>query len=342
MEKQKQEKVTFPLVSIIIVNYNGRELLAKFLPSIQKLSYPNFEIIVVDNGSIDGSVQFLKKSFPEVKVVALKENLGWGPGNNRGAECSKGDYLWFVNNDLEVERDSLTNLVQYMETNPEVGICIPLDIFYSDKRHISAAGNNFDRFGRVSRIGLGLGIERVILSDPYEISYAGGSAPLIRRDVYTRIGAFDDDIFLLGDDIDISIRCWIYGYKVMFVPSSKIYHVVSATLSVSGEVRGAKGFYYHVQSGIHFMLKDLQVSTLITALPYFILDSFTGALILLGRRKPQFLTMWLKALMWNVNMLPKTLRKRKEIQRNRKVPDSRFLNLKKKINMEPVLDDRGY
>ena len=211
------------------------------------------------------------KFFPEAKIVVLKENLGWGAGNNRGVESSKGDYLWFLNNDLEVEKESLTNLVQYMKTNPEVGICVPLEYFYSDKHCLSAAGNNFDRLGHVSRIGTG--IENPIIPGPYDITYAGGAALFIKREVYNAIGGFDEDIFVLAGDMDIPVRCWIYGYKVRLNPSSKMYHLGSATLA--SRMTGNDIRLDHAEGLIYFMLKDLQVRTLVTAIPSFILFSFT-------------------------------------------------------------------
>ena len=204
-----------PLVSIIILNYNGKTLLKMFLPFIYELDYPNYEIIVVDNASHDDSISFLTENFPDVKIVKNCQNLGYGAGNHQGVINANGEFFWFLNTDIEVKKDSLLELMTFMKNRNDVGISCPAIYFYHDRNKLQCAGINFNKFGYLR------GVQKLDNSKlPLEVSYASGAALLIRKNVYFEIGGFDEDIFMYGDDIDLSFRCWLKGFKVFAVPLS--------------------------------------------------------------------------------------------------------------------------
>jgi GT2 family glycosyltransferase len=317
-----------PQVSIIILNRDGKDLLKRFLPSVFALAYSNYEVIIVDNGSTDGSVELLKKGFPEAKLVKGKSNYTWSQGNSEGAAKAKGDYFWFVNNDVENSPDSLQQLIEFMEANRDVGICAPLAYNYGDKEIIQTAGFSFSRFAQ-SR-ALGSGLKNLMTSQPYEVSYAPGLALLMRRSVYEKMGGFDPDLLTLGDDIDISLRCWFQGYRVMVVPVSIVWHMGRATID-----RQTKPWrvYNSAGSNLYTMLKNLETGTLITAIPCFLSGHMAAACYhLFLRRTPFYFAAFFKAIAWNMRMLPKILKERKQIQRERRVPDKVFLNLGRNLN----------
>lgn len=214
--------MTSPKVSIIILNYNGKNLLEKFLPKILTLDYPNYETIVVDNGSKDGSVQFIKQNAARVILIENHKNLGFCRGNNIGAEKACGKYLWFLNSDVETKKDALTHLVNFAKQNPEVGICVPKIMFYFQKNKIQSAGMKFDLQGKIGFRGANRDVNN--FNNPSAISFASGSALFIRKDLFIRLNKFDEKMFFNVEDLDLCLRSWILGYKVMCVPKSIVYH----------------------------------------------------------------------------------------------------------------------
>ena len=317
-----------PQISIIILNYNGEELLKTFLPSVFNLSYPNYEVIVVDNASTDESVSYLKQHFPEARLVISDKNLGWGAGNNLGGRHARGKYLWFLNNDVKVAPDSLNELVNFMQSSDGVGLCVPFIYYYLDKEVVYSAGHSLNRFGQTRAIGQGKR-ERPPLSRPYCVTYASGCALLLRRNLYNALGGFDEDIFLGSDDIDISLRCWLQGFKVALVPSSTVYHVLRASSGKAGDEARA---FRSISSTLLVMLKNLQLTTLLTAIPSYLgICVITGLFNLLVRARLSYISALFKAVAFNLRLLPRTMGKRRILQRGRKLTDRKILNLAKDV-----------
>ena len=254
------------LVSIIILNYNGKSLLETFLPFIYELENPNYEIIVVDNASEDDSISFIKKNFSNIKIIENGINLGYGGGNHQGVLNANGDFFWFLNTDVEVTSESLSKLIKFMKINNEVGISCPAIYYYYERHKLQCTGINLSKYGSTKGIQI---LDRNLV--PFEVSFASGAALLIRKEVYFEIGGFDSDIFMSGDDVDLSIRCWLKGYKVFAVPSSIVYHQHGTTLS-------KESLSWHVYNSTSSMLqcmgKNLQMSTLILCIPSYLVITF--------------------------------------------------------------------
>lgn len=194
-------------VSIIILNWNGKELTRACLNSIKKnTEYPNYEIIVVDNGSTDGSVEMLEKDFPEVRLVKNRENLGFGGGNNQGIEIAKGDYLFLLNNDTLVTKGWLSSAVEIMESNSKVASVG--SALVAPKAQLND-GVNFDK----------------------EKDTVCGAAMLMKRKVVERIGAFDVENFspIYGEETDWNYRARNVGYKVIETSRSRVVHLGSVS-----------------------------------------------------------------------------------------------------------------
>lgn len=226
---------SLPFVSVIVTNYNGRHFLDSCFRSLYKINYPRelYEVIMVDNGSTDGSVEFVEKSFPWVKIIRLDKNFGFTGGNNRGVKKAKGDFLVFLNNDTEVDENWLIELVKAATKLKNVGICGSKILFM--RRNVVHFEN-----GYLTLVGGGV-FPSMGKKDckektaPFPTACIHGASFLIKRDVFKEIGGFDEDYFLYGDEADICLRTWLYGYSVLSVPTSIVYHAFMGGKAVKEE-----------------------------------------------------------------------------------------------------------
>jgi len=214
-----------PSISILIVNLNGRALLADCLDSLAAQDYPpeRVEIILVDNGSDDDSVPFVRKSYPHVRVVEAGRNLGFAGGNNLGARVATGDYLALINNDARADPNWLRALAELLEEQPEVA-CAASRILDQDGKTIDFVGPVMNLYGRAFQIDEGMPVVPGFYDEPRELLAPCGGAMMIRRDVFWQVGGFDEDYVAYFEDLDLGWRLWLYGYKVLFVPQAIVYH----------------------------------------------------------------------------------------------------------------------
>jgi len=214
-----------PTTSVIIVNLNGRALLADCLDALaaQDYSRDRVEIILVDNGSSDDSVPFVRESYPRVRVIEAGRNLGFAGGNNLGARAATGDYLALINNDARADPRWLRALIEPLEEQPEVA-CAASKILDQDGQRIDFAGPVMNLYGRSFQIDEGLPAAPGSYDQPRELLAPCGGAMMIRRDVFQKVGGFDEDYVAYFEDLDLGWRLWLYGYKVLFVPQAVAYH----------------------------------------------------------------------------------------------------------------------
>ncbi|MBF0496317.1 MAG: glycosyltransferase family 2 protein [Deltaproteobacteria bacterium] len=218
-----------PLVSIIILNWNGRRHLETCLDSVFGQSYQEFQVILVDNGSIDESVPYVKERFPQVRLLELPENAGFARGCNLGLAAADGDYLALLNNDTELHPDWLGELVTALDQHPEVDYCASKILRFDQRRVIDSAGDIFTVAGSPKKRGEGQ-------FDGPDFSYqtiifgACAGAALYRRSVFDRIGYFDETFFAYHEDTDLNLRALRAGLTCLYVPQAMVYHKVSGTL----------------------------------------------------------------------------------------------------------------
>jgi GT2 family glycosyltransferase len=213
-----------PLISVIIVNWNGAGFLPACLDSLLDQSRIDFETIVVDNGSGDGSLELLQNSYPWVQVVPLAVNTGFAGGNNAGLAVSRGKYIVTLNNDTRVERDWLAELVAPAEARPEVGMVASRICSWDDPDLIDSLGVAIcpDGMSRGSRRRCRYSTLSLGKSD--EILFPSACAALYRREMVDRIGFFDDDFFAYCEDTDLGLRGRIAGWRAVLARDAVVYH----------------------------------------------------------------------------------------------------------------------
>jgi len=213
--------------SLIIVNWNGRDLLEDCLPSLENQTITAEEIIVVDNGSNDDSVEFLKISFPSVKVVTLDKNYGFAKANNIGIRLASGSRIALLNNDTVVDSQWLEELNHALDNHPEVGFCASKMLMYRDPNIIDSAG---DMLGIAKAYKRGHGRPNgTEFNEPGYVFGACAGAAIYRSEMLNDIGLFDETFVTNLEDVDLSFRAQLVGYKCMYVPSAVVYHKVGET-----------------------------------------------------------------------------------------------------------------
>jgi len=209
-----------PLVSIVIVNYSGKNYLEKCLSSLSQTNYENYEIILVDNQSSDDSVSFVKQNYPEIQVIELNKNFGFAVPNNIGSRLAKGKYLVFLNNDTQVTKDWLVELVKPLESDKNIAFGQSL-ILNSDGS-VDSSGDYIDEIGRSYSSHDKPKKIRNILSPK-------AACMIARRDLFLDLGGFDENFFASFEDVDLGWRSWLWGYKSLVIPTSIIYHLGGQT-----------------------------------------------------------------------------------------------------------------
>jgi GT2 family glycosyltransferase len=298
------------LISVIIVNWNGKHLLEECLNSLSGQTLKDFETILVDNGSTDGSIEFVIEHYPDVEIVRLENNMGFCRGNNVGLQHATGDYIALLNNDTRVDKCWLEALYSAMGQGPEIGLCASCMVNYFSANILDTAGDGYDICGVGFKIGNGLR-----MSERQKNGYVFGAcagAALYRRSMIDEIGFFDEDFFSVGEDIDLSFRAKLAGYKCIYVPNAIVYHKVNQTLGPDSDF-----LLYHARRNVEYAyFKNMPLVLIVLTLPMHIvynLLTFTQVLVR-GR-----LSVFLKAKKDFLKNFRKICKKRKEIQAQRKI-----------------------
>ncbi len=333
--------VNLPFVSIIVLNYNSKKHLKECFESLEKLNYPKdrYEVIMPDNASTDDSVEYVKENFPSVKILELYYNYGYAGGNNKGAEITEGKYIVFLNPDTKVHSDWLGELIKPALVDKTIKICGCKEMKYSEENVLSGFG------GYLTIIGGGTKEKNAFLKDENYIfaGYATGASLLIEKEIFEKMGGFDENYFMHHEEVDLCWRGWIYGYKTALVPTSRIWHK-EEKFSKKRE----KFLFHIVKNQLMSVLKNFELRNVISALIIsFFYNSFQIVKYLLLRR-PRSITDIIKAHLFVIRNLSKIFEKRRIIQRNRKISDKELykmgliLPLSKSIKKEIDLSKRDY
>ena len=226
---QELREQRMPAVNVIIPNLDGESLLPISLGSLRNQTFKQFDVTVVDNGSKDGSLDLLREQYPEAKVIRLDRNYGFASAVNRGVEASKGEFISLLNNDMELDSKWLEELHRALVDHPEVGGCGSKVLRYRERERINVLGIRLNRNGEVEIIGAG----KVDQGQYEEMQYVFGvsaGASLYRKKMFEEIGLFDETFFASYEDVDLSFRAQLAGYKALYVPRAVAYHMVGETI----------------------------------------------------------------------------------------------------------------
>lgn len=284
--KSSSSKTT---VAVVILNYNGLQHLQNFLPSVLQSTYSNLEIVVADNASTDRSISWLQATYPEIRIIELKENVGFAAGYNQALRQIKADYYVLLNSDVEVSRDWLTPLVRLMESDAEIAACQPKILSFHHKNkfeYAGAAGGWMDSLGYPFCRGRLFGhteTDEGQYNDTCEIFWAGGAALMVRANLFHELDGFDVGYFAHAEEIDLCWRLKRAGYKIMVAPDSVVYHVGGGTLSYDSPQK----VFLNFRNTLFTILKNESIPKLFWLIPLrLVLDGIAGLLFLSQGKYP--------------------------------------------------------
>ncbi len=309
-----ENKSTASSVTIIIVTRNHLEHLKDCLESVMNLGYPHIEIILADNGSTDGSPDFVQEKFPSVRVLRLDKNYGFAEGNNRGIKQARGDYIFLLNPDTKVEPECVNRLVDIMEKDKSIGICMPKMLMFDEPSVINSVGIIANKILQGRDRGA-WELDCGQYDKENQILGACGAGMFVRRKLFKQIGYFDRFYFAYYEDLDFSIRAWYSGYKVNFVPQAIVYHKYRPFR------KDILNEYIDHRNRLRMMLKNMSLVTLGWMLPKSLYSDLESIYCHLRQKRLRLAYYRLKALLWNLIMLPETLIRRAKIQMKRVVGD---------------------
>lgn len=300
--------VPAPLVSIVILNWNGKRILKTCLQSLTHLAYSNYEIIVVDNASTDGSPEAARRDFPNVKVLVNEKNLGFAAGCNVGIRAAKGQLIALFNNDAIADPNWLTQLVEPMVFDAKIGMTSGIILQSPPGDMVWAAGQRIDSVtGQTWRIGYGKRLTS--LDEVNDIDYLSGCALLVKKEMINRIGLLDEKFFLCGEDVDWNFSAKRAGYEIRLVPGAIVWHMDS----VSRKQITLMAHYYFVRGTLRVCFKQFPIRGLATSLisQLIVLPLLE---IILAKRPALYILQRIKAIAWNFLRLRETMASRRQAE----------------------------
>jgi GT2 family glycosyltransferase len=311
-----------PKVSVLVINYNGKHYLRECFESLKNQTYSDYDMYIVDNGSTDGSARYVNEHFPWVRVIAFKENLGFARAYNEAIKSIDTDLVGLLNNDTRVDGRWLQELVNVMLEDKLVAAVGSKILLYDNPQLLNHAG------ARITPIGGGFDIglyqkDCKTHDAKKEVGAVCGAAMLVRKNLFVKIGGFDEDFFAYFEDLDLCWRAWLYGFKILYIPTSVVYHKLGGSWGRSSATKVFLGERNRLLS----MIKNLESVNLVKAL--FLSIPYNAIRIILYTRKvvPNRVFSIFKADLWVLRKIGRIMRKRKSILENRSVHDKKLFEL---------------
>lgn len=297
--------------SIIIVNWNGENLLQECLDSVFCQTYPDFEVIFVDNNSSDNSVEFVTLNYPAVKLISMDNNTGFAGGNIEGLLHAKGQYIVLLNNDARLTDTWLQCMISKLQSDISVGTCASKIVVDTNRCLIDSVGDSFTTAFNVTRVGEH-DDERNHSASKY-VSGACAAAVVYKKEMLDDIGFLDSDFFLNHEDTDLNMRAWFAGWKCLFVPDAVAYHKVSASIGRLSDT----AVYYFSRNNEWVWLKNVPFVLMIRYLPQRLLYELCSCAffcLLAGKWRP-----FLKGKWDAMKGVPMILDKRRKLSKLRRL-----------------------
>jgi GT2 family glycosyltransferase len=309
--------VRAPLVTVAVPSYDGRHLLEVLLLSLGLQRFRDFEVVVVDDASTDGTSLWLQEHWPQVEIISLPNRVGVTAAMNVCVNAGRGDLLALLNNDMELDPNCLGELVRALREHPEASWAGAKMLDYERRDVIDGAGDVYTWAGTGRRRGHGEQ-DRGQYDEPRAIFGACGGAAMYRRSVLREVGPFDEDFFTFYEDLDWNLRAQLAGFSCRYVPTAVVYHMGSATIG-----RGLTDFTrYHLwRNALWIIVKDLPAAALL----HHGRELARGQrLAFREARSDRKLAIWTKAWRDALLALPRVLRKRRAVQRMRQIDSLRL------------------
>ena len=308
--------------AILVLNYNGKIHLDDCFRSVLAQIGPRDQVYLVDNGSTDGSVEYVKERYPAVRRILFARNLGFAEGYNRAVRMVEEELVVFLNNDVQVEKGWLSGLKSGLEgSTGQVAACGSKILFYHNRGLVNHAG------GKLVRIGGG--IDRDFMKHEKRAEhgkeYVGcvsGASMIVPRSVFLSLGGFDPDFFAYFEDVDYCWRAWLVGFRVIYVPSSIMYHKFSATM---GPLLTPERVFLGERNRLQTMLENLELHNVVAAVVVSSVYLVSRLAVFLTQRRLMVALAILRGNWWVLRHFPGIIMKRRRVQRSRRLRDNFFV-----------------
>jgi GT2 family glycosyltransferase len=275
-------EIEYPVlkIAVVILNWNGKKFLEKFLPGVILHSSDVAEIIIADNNSSDDSIDYLVQNHPEIRIIRLGKNFGFAGGYNLALKEVEADFYILLNSDIEVTENWINPVIELMEKNPGVAACQPKIKSYFDPdkfEYAGAAGGFIDKYGYPfcqGRLFQSLEKDEGQYNEPREIFWATGACMFVRSDVFHQLGGFDEDFFAHMEEIDFCWRAKNQGHRIMYCPESAIFHIGGGTLPK----KNSRKTYLNIRNNIIMLFKNLEQRRLVRVLAARMILDYVAAL----------------------------------------------------------------
>jgi len=327
------------MISIIVINYNGKEFLSRLFLSLLRTNYKEFEVIFVDNASTDGSCEYIRNNFKDDRINVVQNDKNYGPAaaRNIGFRKTKGEYIAFLDNDTEVDSEWLTELIKVFESDPKIAVvqCKLLNMVQRDK--FDHAGDYINSLGFLEERSKHA-IDKGQFDKIEEVLSAKSAAIMVRSSVYKELGMFDDSYFIFMEETDFCFRVWLNGYKVMFVPKSIVWHAFNTPLKESRKYYTAYMVrFLGCRNYIMTLLKNLGRGSLLRILPVHVFSWICISILFLLKGKFIDSVLILKGISWNMLHIKEIAGKREFVQKKLRKMSDKFIFDKFMIVYSPVV-----
>jgi GT2 family glycosyltransferase len=303
------------MVSIVVPNWNGKRYLESCLSCLRAQTYPETEVILVDGGSTDGSIEFVKGSYPEARILLLGENKGFSKAANEGLRIARGEFVALLNNDTMADSGWITELVKGITSSIEIGFCASKILRAPGGKTIDTAGDCYTRYGVAKKRGRDLEANR--FDQPELVFGACAAAALYRKSMLEEIGFFDEDLFCVYEDVDLSFRAQLAGYRCLYIPTAIVRHTVGGTMGTDNDFT----LYYGQRNMETVFFKNMPGKLLIKYLTPHIAYLLLAFTYNLTRGKGRI---YVRSKVDALKQMARTLQKRRLIQ-GKKKPSSGYL-----------------
>lgn len=318
-----KKNVKKPVISVVIACYNGEKYIKKCLDCVLKSNYAHYQVVIVDDASGDRSREILEryKRRNNIKIFHFPNNKGPAYARNYGVKHSSGSYILFIDMDCEIKKNALKMIVQKFERNHSIG-AIVMKLFVKDGKEIDNAGCFMSIFGYPYEVGTGENKNRF---NKEQFVFAAKTAGLaVRRTVFNTIGGFDEDYMIHGEDIDLTWRIWLGGYKVVYLPTAQGHHYQRGSF---GKNTSHLIFYEGTKNNLSNLLKNMPIKILVWMLPLHIFFLILLTIKLLMEKRVTMAKEVMKGIFWNLINIQRIVKKRQLIKKylvNDRIQDIMF------------------